>query len=97
MKYAAAVLFIFIVSFKSQKQEQESWIRINQLGYTPHGIKVAVWCSKNAEKIEKFSLIDVLSGATVYENSVSTPYGAYGPFNQTYRLDFTAFSSFGRF
>ena len=97
MKYAIAILFIFIVSFNSKKQEQESWIRINQLGYKPHGIKVAAWCSKNSEKIDKFTIIDVLSGQMVYENKVSNPYGAYGPFAQTYRLDFTAFSSFGRF
>ena len=96
MKYALMFMFI-ILGFTNQKQETESWIRINQLGYKPHGIKVAVWCSKNAEKIDKFTIIDVLSGQMVYENKVSNSYGAYGPFAQTYRLDFTAFSSFGRF
>ncbi|MEJ7671944.1 MAG: cellulase N-terminal Ig-like domain-containing protein [Chitinophagaceae bacterium] len=29
-------------------------MRINQLGYTPQGIKVAVWCSKN--EIHQFHL-----------------------------------------
>src|SRR4030095_14554528 len=96
MKYSIFLIFV-LLGFKQPKQEVESWIRINQLGYKPHGIKVAVWCSKNNEKIDKFSIIDVLSGATVYENKVSAPFGAYGPFNQTHSLDFTAFSSFGRF
>ena len=96
MKYFIAFIFI-LLGFREPKQELQTWIRINQLGYKPHGIKVAVWCSKNTERIEKFSIIDVLSGATVYENQVSKAFGAYGPFKETYRLDFTAFSSFGRF
>ena len=37
-----AIYVIFVTSAGAQ-----SWIRINQLGYTPLGIKSAVWCSKS--------------------------------------------------
>ena len=37
-----AIYVIFVTSVGAQ-----SWIRINQLGYTPLGIKSAVWCSKS--------------------------------------------------
>jgi hypothetical protein len=37
-----AIYVIFVTSAGAQ-----SWIRINQLGYTPMGIKSAVWCSKS--------------------------------------------------
>jgi len=37
-----------------------SWIRINQLGYLPSGVKVAVWASKQNEKIKDFKVIDTI-------------------------------------
>ncbi len=38
--------------------QEGAWIRINQLGYTPFGIKVAVWCSKENGKLVDFELVD---------------------------------------
>ncbi len=48
--YRLWIVFI-LLSFTSinKKDSPSAWIRINQLGYTPGGVKVAVWCSK--EKI----------------------------------------------
>ena len=55
MLFTFTLLLIF--SFK-QKQDNNSWIRINQLGYTPGGIKVAVWVSKTNTLPDDFQLID---------------------------------------
>ena len=48
MKKWAAILLIPLIAF-IRKEETQSWIRINQLGYTPGGVKVAVWCSKEMQ------------------------------------------------
>jgi peptidoglycan/xylan/chitin deacetylase (PgdA/CDA1 family) len=83
-------------SFK-EKGTIESWVRINQLGYTPHGIKVAVWCSKNEVLPESCELIDATTHQTMLRWKPGKAYGAYGPFVQTARLDFSAFDKPGRY
>lgn len=77
--------------------EQRAWIRINQLGYTPDGIKIAVWGSKSSNKIESFQLMDAETDEAVFKSEAGMPFGAYGPFEETYRLDFSAFSDTGKF
>jgi len=89
------VSFAFLPFKKSDPQS--SWIRINQLGYTPNGIKVAVWGSKATDNIDHFNLIQVSSGKIVFSASSGKPFGSYGPFVQTYRLDFSSFKKTGRY
>src|SRR5690348_9181964 len=79
------------------KSEDSSWIRINQLGYIPKGNKVAVWCSKEGITIKTFQLIDASSKKIVFSCSAGKAFGAYGPFRQTYRLDFSSFRSAGKY
>ena len=86
---------VVVFSFTSTKSAGEEWIRINQLGYTPHGIKVAVWCSKNAAKISTFNLVDSATGKIIFTKNAGKDFGAYGPFNNTYRLNFSSVSKPG--
>ncbi|HEY5406510.1 MAG TPA: glycoside hydrolase family 9 protein, partial [Ginsengibacter sp.] len=79
----------FIFSF-SPKEKATQWIRINQLGYTPGGIKVAVWCSKDESPINTFTLIDSATGKIVLTQNAGKSFGNYGPFTNTYRLDFSS-------
>ena len=74
-----------------------SWIRINQLGYKPNGIKVAVWCSKEQSAVSNWQLVEISSGKLVYSGKFEKPFGAYGPFMQTYRLNFSSFNRPGRY
>lgn len=82
--------FITITAFSN-------WIRINQMGYTPAGSKVAVWCSKEQDTLKYFELINAGTHKVVYRHPAGKPFGAYGPFKQTYRLDFSAFSQPGQY
>ncbi len=99
------LLFIFfLLSFTGKKNTAEvnSWIRINQLGYTPAGIKVAVWCSKEPpdsyrEAISNWQLIDAKAKKIASSGKAGPAFGAYGPFVQTYRLDFSKFNKPGRY
>lgn len=79
------------------ENKEEAWIRINQLGYTPSGIKVAVWASKSANKIERFELVEAASGKVAFKGKAGGAFGAYGPFQESYRLNFTAFNKPGRY
>src|SRR4029078_6027644 len=91
-------LFVFLLFiFWGKKESPPVWIRINQLGYLPNGIKVAVWCSKDSVSIKKFQLVDALTKKTVFTDSTKKSFGAYGPCKQTYRLNFSSFKKSGRY
>jgi hypothetical protein len=92
------LLLLFICySFKERKLQQDAWIRINQLGYTPKGVKVAVWCSKGKLIMDDWQLIDVASQEVVLNGKAGKAFGEYGPFKQTYRLNFSSFTKPGRY
>ncbi|MBD0369074.1 MAG: glycoside hydrolase, partial [Flavisolibacter sp.] len=69
----------------SSQAQSNNWIRINQLGYTPQALKVAVWCSKEVQPLSSFQLIDSATNKVVFTGKASKVYGAYGPFQQTAR------------
>src|SRR5687768_12165766 len=92
---ASALLLLSLLSFR--KAPAAAWIRINQLGYTPASKKVAVWGSKEEARIASFRLVDSATGRTVYSARAGRAFGAYGPFVQTYRLDFSAYRKPGTY
>ena len=80
------------------------WIRINQLGYKPNGVKVAVWCSKGQlvrkdsfGAIDNWQLVNAGTNKIVFSAKFEKPFGAYGPFSQTDRLNFSSFNKPGRY
>src|SRR5882762_2859881 len=91
-----ALIFVNLV-FAGSIEVPSSWIRINQLGYLPGGTKVAVWCSKEATGIKSFQLFDAGSAKVVFQGSPTKTFGAYGPFSQTTRIDFSKFRKSGRY
>jgi hypothetical protein len=79
------------------KDEQTAWIRINQLGYGPGGIKVAVWCGKAEMPVKNFLLIDSASGRQSFKGAAGRDFGAYGPFTHSFRLNFSRFKKPGTY
>src|SRR5689334_12416190 len=96
MKKWLIILLFPLVSF-SQDDKSQSWIRINQLGYTTNGVKVAVWGSKKKEVVTLFHLWDAKTKKIVYSSMVGENFGAYGPFTLTFRLNFSSFKKPGRY
>jgi endoglucanase len=94
---AFIVLLLILTRFTATAQTQNNWVRINLLGYKPGSPKVAVWCSKKNNTITSFSIIDAASEKTVFTGKAGKSYGGYGPFTQTGRLNFTAFTKPGRY
>jgi len=88
---------LLMLIFSAFQSQPGAWIRINLAGYKPQGIKVAVWGSKENTTLQDFQLIDQATGKVVYENAAGKPYGVYGPFRQTYRLDFSSFKKSGTY
>ena len=93
------LLIFFLLSFTStnKKDPPDAWIRINQLGYTPAGVKVAVWGSKEMLAVDSWQLIDAKTKKIASSGKTGKSFGAYGPFLQSYRLNFTSFKKPGRY
>lgn len=94
------ILFIFglsVVLSSSKPFKEDTWIRINLLGYKPTSIKVAVWVSKTTNKLAGFQLVDAETNKVVFENTAGKSFGAYAAFIESYRLDFTNFQKKGKF
>ena len=53
------LLSFFLVSLIASAN---AWIRVNQLGYLPKDIKVAVWMSDENESVNDYELIDYFTG-----------------------------------
>ena len=78
-------------------QSSEAWVRINQLGYAPDGGKTAVLGAKTPIQQTTFELIDATTHRTVFTGPVRRSFGAYGPFSDTRRLDFSACKKQGKY
>src|SRR3954452_21889659 len=93
-------VFLLVIAFFTSFPRDEninSWIRINWLGYKPTSVKVAVWCSKEASTIKNFELIDATTNKIAFSGDAGKAFGSYGPFAQTYRLDFSSFTKAGKY
>ena len=75
----------------------QSWIRINQLGYPPGKVKVAVLCSKHNITDSAFYLVDTKTKRIVFAGKTKFLFGSYGPFKETCRLDFSAYQKKGSY
>ncbi len=89
MKKGVFLLLLFPLLLSAQPAPQ-SWIRINQLGYTPGGLKMAVWVSKEDSSFGRWELVERTTGKLVMIGYAGKDYGAYGPFKHSHRLNFTA-------
>ncbi len=87
----------FFVFFLTASTYAQSWIRINQVGYLQKSVKVAVLCSKQDILLKQFELYDALTGEVVWHSDKITPYGNYGPFKATFRMDFSKFEKEGTY
>ena len=98
MRILFLLIFILLIPFLGVGQSMsKAWIRINQLGYSQEGIKVAVFVSKEKNLIPKFELINAKSSKPVLTGEVGRDFGAYGPFVSSYRLDFSACKTIGTY
>ena len=58
-------LLTLIFAFAALPCKADEWIRINQLGYLPQSIKVAVFMSETKTDVQEYALVDAFTGKTV--------------------------------
>jgi endoglucanase len=94
VKYAPSTLLaLSIIPLLASGQ---SVLRVNQLGYLPRSVKVAVLLSRDPLlRPLSFELHDVLTGKIVMSSDRIESCGAYAGFPQTFRLDFSTVASEG--
>ncbi|QMW03266.1 glycoside hydrolase family 9 protein [Spirosoma foliorum] len=80
-----------------QSQQPPAVIRINLLGYRPSSPKIAVWGSLTEQTLTQFQLVDEQTNRVIQQLPAGKAFGAYGPFQQTYRLDFSTVRQPGRY
>jgi len=90
-------LSLLIFSTLSTYLFPQSVIRINQLGYQPDAIKVAVLMSEDTLIPNEFTVEDIFTGKTVFTSKVIKPTGALGNFKETARLDFSKLTKEGTY
>ena len=86
-------LFLFLVaSMVMLVAQADEWIRINQLGYLPQSIKVAVFMSEEGCELDKFQLVDAYTQEVVKTFHSQKAAGSIGNMKSTYRLNFSDYS-----
>ncbi|WP_027124883.1 glycoside hydrolase family 9 protein [Gelidibacter mesophilus] len=98
----ALLFFSLLVVLSAAKpidtdSKENAVIRINQLGYTPNSIKVAVFGALEKATIDSFALHDAVTNQVVFSSKTLEAKGAYGPFQSSYRLNFSKFSAPGKY
>ena len=90
-------VIIVLLAGSSCTSEQSDWIRINQLGYRPGDVKVAVYISKKPVTIKSFRVIDVSANEVVktFENVNQTV--PLDQFVSCYRLNFSDLNNNGTY
>ncbi len=91
------IIFIFFLVFAVFSSRGSSWIRINQLGYLPQSVKVAVFISDEQQDLKDFQLIDAESGKVIFSNIPVIYDGAKWAMKYAARLNFTSVSIPGRY
>ncbi len=90
-------LYILFLAFVFLTSNAQSWIRINQLGYLPRSVKVAVFLSTDRLKISDFTLCDATTNRIVYTGKAGLYNGEQWGMQTAARLDFSPFGTPGRY
>ncbi|WP_417364110.1 glycoside hydrolase family 9 protein [Galbibacter sp.] len=89
------LLSFLLIGCNPYKEPVESWIRVNNLGYLPDAIKVAVVGSKGEADIYEFSIYQADTDKLIYTSDKVEAKGDFGPFSHSYRLNFSDFQNSG--
>ena len=85
-----SVVLLLILCSTLMLAGADSWIRINQLGYLPGSVKVAVYISTEEGADATFIVCDALTGRLVFRGSADLYDGTLWGMAAAARLDFSA-------
>jgi endoglucanase len=90
------ILLALLAQSLASAPESTAFIRVNQVGYRPDAPKVAVVCTLDSSAVRTFSVQNE-DGRPVLGSRRAESSGSFGPCAGTYRLDFTALRTEGRY
>lgn len=95
----AKSIFVFVAALLAiaHPVQAQAYIRVNQLGYTPGAIKVAVLMSPGGLKISNFELYDAITDKKKFSSTEIRSSGAWGTFKTNFRLDFSGLKQDGTY
>ena len=91
------ILFGILFLLSTLVTNGSSWIRINQMGYLPQSVKVAVFISDEPVENSQFQLVEAVSDKVVFESIPVTYDGTKWGMKSAARLNFSKFSKQGRY
>lgn len=91
------ILTVCLAGLAALSAQAAEWIRVNQLGYLPKSVKVAVMMSEGAAEVGAFELVDAMTGKVSARFSSVSATGKYGSMESTFRLDFSGFETPGSY
>jgi endoglucanase len=94
MKKILIIAFCFLAC--SCEKNPDTWIRINQMGYRPGDVKIAVLISTGEKTINTFKVVD-LNGKTVLQSEKIIKAPALDHFKTCYRLDLSELNEPGNY
>jgi len=96
MKPKIHLLFLLaLLLFSGNAANAVQVIRINQLGYQPQAVKVAVFLASDDIKVKNFTLHDVLTDKVVFKGRSELKSAAEWGMQTAYRLRFSEFQTEG--
>jgi endoglucanase len=91
------LIIISFMIFASCGHQTSEWIRINQLGYRPSDVKIAVLLSKRMIKLGSFKVIDIETGKAILISEKIKKAETLEPFVSCYCLDLTDLTKSGTY
>lgn len=88
---------VFLILFCAFSRAQQSWIRINQLGYLENDVKVGVFVTKENINVTEFELVDAANNKSVLKSNRISVFGAYAVFQKGFRLNFSSYTKPGKY
>jgi endoglucanase len=97
MKRIFFFLFSYFTIHITAIAQSNACIRINELGYAPHSTKTAVLGADKKITLQEFAVFNGETNEVVFKKNIGSDFGEYGPFNSTYRLDFSSLEKSGKY
>ena len=91
------ILCVFLFLLSALITNGSSWIRINQMGYLPQSVKVAVFISDESTDYHQFQLVDAIANKVVFESLPVSYDGSKWGMKSAARLNFSKFSKEGSY
>lgn len=95
MKTKKKLLVLAVLLMVHVAVHADEWIRINQMGYLPQSIKVAVFMSEEGTQLSQFQLVDAYTEKVVRTFHHLKETGILGNMKSTYRLNFSDYNTPG--